>query len=144
MHRWLLPTALVLAAMPVSAEEESEKVHRARQENELEKEAESTDQKCGGKIAARIEWGGFDADARWKDKSISGYCEAPLGALRSFCEGANARALIAKKVRSFVCKAAKDKTAWRAEVKGEVLEWHVPPDAVNNDPYAKNQLLRAL
>ena len=140
-------TVVLLMTMSIASSaraEESEKVRHARFENELEKEAESTDQKCGGKLAVKIEWEGFAADEQWSNKSISGYCEAPLGALRNFCAGKQAKEYIAKRVKEVVCKAAKDKAGWKVELKGHVLEWHVSPDSVNNDAYAKNQLLRKL
>ncbi|MCK6550069.1 hypothetical protein L6R52_29815 [Myxococcota bacterium] len=152
VKKLILSTALVLGASattPITvnvarAEEESEKVRKARSENELEKEAESTDAKCGTKLAVSIDWASFDADAAWQGRSVSGYCEAPLGALRSFCEGKNARAHIEKKVKKLVCRAAKDKSGWKVKVDGDTVEWHVSPDSVNNDAYAKNQLLRTL
>lgn len=138
-------TALALSSSSAfAAEEESEKVRKARTENELEKEAESTDQACGTKLSVAIDWAGFDADEGWKGRSVSGYCEAPLGALRRFCEGKNAKEHLSKRVKKLVCKAAKDKSGWKVEVRGDTVEWHVSPDSVNNDAYAKDQLLRTL
>jgi hypothetical protein len=142
--QWIV--ALSLLASPVFADdEESPKVKRARLENELEKEAESTDEKCGTKIAVKIDWASFDANPNgWQGKSISGYCEAPLGQLRYLCEGAKAKAYIQQAVKEYVCFAAKDKAGWKAVRKSGIVEWHVSPDSVNNDAYAKEQLLKNL
>lgn len=143
---WSLAAVALLATLTPAAraEEESDKVRRARMENDLEKEAESTDAKCGTKLAVTIDWASFDADEAWKTRSVSGYCEAPLGALARLCEGKHAKEHIAKKVKKLACKAAKDKSAWRLEVKGDTLEWNVSPDAVNAGDFARNQLLRKL
>lgn len=151
--RAIIPgTTVLLAAVsgcflllsPARAEEESAKVRTARLESELEKEAQSTDAACGTKLAVKIEWAGFEGVDAWKDKSVSGYCEAPLGALRTLCDGAASKAHIQKTVKTFVCKAAKDKSGWKVVSKSGTVEWHVSPDSTNNDAYAKEQLLRNL
>jgi hypothetical protein len=135
--------ALLGSAGLVRAEEESEKVRRARLENELEKEGDRTDQACGTKLTIKIEWDGFSSEA-WERKSVSGYCEAPLGALRHYCEGPAAKAYIAKNVRAYVCRSAKTKDDWKLRLDAGTLEWSVPPDAVNADPFAREQVLRHL
>jgi hypothetical protein len=140
---WCIALWLVVLTGHVRAEEESEKVRRARLENELEKEADRTDQACGTKLTVKIEWEGFSGEA-WERKSVSGYCEAPLGALRHYCQGPAAKAYIAKNVRAFVCKAAKGKDDWKIRLEGGTLEWDVPPDSVNADAYAREQVLRHL
>ena len=124
--------------------EESEKVRRVRYESELEKEAESTDAKCQTKIQTSIDWASFEADERWENKSISGYCSNALSALQRFCEGDKARAHIQKTVKKLECKAVSSKSDWKLVVKGGVLEWHTTPEATNADDFARNQLLRAL
>jgi hypothetical protein len=133
---------LLLAAGPA---EESEKVRKARLENELEKELDGVNEKCGTKLTVSIDWASFDADPKgWEGRSVSGYCEAPLSALARFCEGERSRAYIQKNVETITCHAAKDKAGWKAvAVKGN-LHWHVPPDSVNNDAYARAQLLQNL
>ena len=137
---------LLLSAAPAWAqEEESPKVKKARSENELEKEGESTDQACGTKLKVSIDWASFEANpAGWSDKSVSGYCESGLGALRSLCEGQKAKAYVAKTVKEYVCRAVKTKEEWKAVRKAGTLEWLIPPDAVNADSYAKAELLKNL
>lgn len=134
----------VLFGASVAEAEESEKVRRVRYESELEKEAESTDEKCGTKLTTRIDWASFEADERWQQKSLSGYCANPLSALRRFCEGEKAKAHIQKTVKRLTCRAVKDKSEWRLVVKGDELQWLVTPEAVNADDFAKAQLLRNL
>jgi len=136
---------LLFAGAAVAQEEESPKVRKARHENELEKEAERTDEACGTKLTIEIDWASFEADPEaWASRSVSGFCDGPFGALRRLCEGAKARAYIARTVKSVVCRAAKDKAGWKSLRKGTVIEWLVPPDAANADAYAKAQLLENL
>lgn len=135
--------AILFSASSASAEE-SEKVRRVRYDSELEKEAESTDEKCGTKLATRIDWASFDADPRWKDKSVSSYCGSPLSALRRFCEGDKAKAHIQKTVKRLSCRAVKEKSEWKLVVKGDELQWLVTPEAVNADDFARAQLLQHL
>lgn len=139
-----LMSPLLLLVTPAFAEEESDKVKKARYETELEKEADGVNEKCGLKLDTEIDWASFDADPRWKDKSVSGYCDAPFGVLRSYCEGKNAQAYIQKNVKKIVCRAVKEKGQWKVVVKGGVIEWQVPPEAVNADEFARQQLLRNL
>lgn len=142
-----LVSLLSLASGPAvfAQDEESPKVKKARLENELEKEGESTDQACGTKLKVTIDWASFEANpAAWSDKSVSGYCESGLGALRRLCEGKKGKAYIEKTAKEYVCRAVKTKAEWKLIRKGGVIEWLVSPDAVNADSYAKAQALKNL
>lgn len=143
--RLFLGLLLLTAAPAWAQEEESPKVKKARHENELEKEGESTDQACGTKLKVSIDWASFEANPEaWSDKSISGYCDSGLGALRTLCAGPKAKAYVAKTLKEYVCRAVKSKDEWKALRKAGTLEWLVPPDAVNADSYAKAELLKNL
>lgn len=131
-----LPTGLALA------QEESDKVRKARGENELEKTAESTDQACGSKIAVVIDWASFDANAEWKTRSIASYCGEPLDQLRHLCEGAAVKAWVAKTVKRFECRAVRSLPEWSLTNQDGVLNWRVPPDAVNAGEFSKKQMLK--
>ena len=133
-----------LGASVAWAQEESDKVRKARSENELEKTAEDTDKACGTKLAVTIDWASFDADPAWKNNSVSSYCSGPLEALARLCEGAAVRAYAAKSVKTLSCRAVKAKAEWALVAKAGALEWRVPPDAVNADAFAKAELLRKL
>ncbi len=136
---------LCLLSAPAWAEpEESDKVRKARSENELEKTAESADAACGTKLAVHIDWASFDANAEWKSRSIASYCGEPLDTLRRLCEGAAVKAHVAKSVKRLECKAVKTKPEWAVVAKDGVIEWRVPPDASNAGDFAKAQLLRNL
>lgn len=136
---------LCFAASPALAQpDESDKVRKARSENELEKTAESADGVCGTKLAVSIDWASFDANPEWKSRSISSYCGEPLDTLRRLCEGAAVKAYVAKSVKRLDCKAVKGKAEWAVVAKDGVIEWRVPPDAVNAGDFAKAQLLRNL
>lgn len=137
--------ALALAlASPAQGQEESDKVRKARSENELEKTAEDTDKACGTKLTVTIDWASFDADPAWKNNSISSYCSGPLEALARLCEGTAVRAYAAKAVKSLRCRAVKAKAEWALVAQAGALEWRVPPDASNADAFAKAELLRKL
>ncbi|MCA9550113.1 MAG: hypothetical protein KC933_08765 [Myxococcales bacterium] len=133
-----------LLGASVAHAEESEKVRHARYESELEQEAESTDAKCGTKIATSIDWASFEGDAEWQKRSIASYCGSPLSALRRFCEGEKAKAYIQKTTKKLVCRAVKSKAEWKLLVKDGTLTWLIPPDATNADDFARAQLLRSL
>lgn len=143
ISRVLLVSVGLLVTVVASAEE-SEKVRRVRYESELEKEAESTDEKCKTKIETSIDWASFEKDERWTQKSIASYCSNALSALQRFCEGEKARAYIQKSVKKLNCRAVKEKSEWRLVIKSGVLDWYTTPEAVNADDFARNQLLRAL
>lgn len=146
MHR-IIPIVLLFAGMALTHPaygEESEKVRKARYENELEKEMDRVNEKCGTKAEVVIDWPSFDAAPEWNKYSVSGYCDSVLGALRRFCDGEHARAYLKKALEVVTCHAAKDKAAWRVVYKKGHLHWHVPTDAVNADTFAHAQLLRTL
>jgi hypothetical protein len=144
MMKTLFVVTLALAPLGALAQEESDKVRKARSENELEKTAESTDAACGTKLAVAIDWASFDADPEWKARSVSGYCGAPLDKLRHLCEGAASKAYVAKTVKRLECRAVKAKEQWALVVKGAVVEWLVPPSAVNAEDFAKRSFLKNL
>jgi hypothetical protein len=143
MNRMLLAAMICMAAGSAFAEPESPKVMKARMEAELEKELADVNTKCGTKLTVAIDWASFEKDkAGWDNKSISSYCSSPVNALSRFCDGANAKAYIQKNLETMTCHAAKDKASWKVTFEKGHLHWNVSPDSVNNDDYARAQMLK--
>jgi hypothetical protein len=121
-----------------------------KQDEYFKKETDPTNEKCGTKIAAKIDWQSFkpeiDKQLDGKDGhnySFYGYCSSPMGVMFSMCEDADAKAAITKRIKSYTCKFG-GKGKRKIELKGSSLTMWVDWEASNYDDYIKDYLGKTL
>jgi hypothetical protein len=121
-----------------------------KQDEYFKKEADLANEKCGTKIAAKIDWQSFKAEI---DKSLdgkhessysfSGYCDSPMGTMFSMCDSEDGKAAIKKRIKSYTCKFGGEGKR-KIELKGSNLTMWVDWKAANYDDYVKEYLGKTL
>lgn len=123
-----------------------QKFNRADREKAQNKyyadEIKSTEEACGYKIPADIDWKSV-TDELLKEISIHGYCSPPLSALRSICgKSAADKANVKKRVKKIACKFG---AAMKITLGDDgTISWVTHKDSANQDDFAQNNLVNAL
>lgn len=104
------------------------------------KEREVTEKRCDMKFTTQIDWKSV-TDDHLKTISISGYCEAPLTAMRMLCERSqdNKKAAVKAKVKRVLCTLGESGMKLTLGSDG-TLTWKTAKDASNADEFAKSNL----
>ncbi|MCG8420003.1 MAG: hypothetical protein MJE77_18890 [Proteobacteria bacterium] len=112
------------------AEEEQE-------DEELVEAAKSMAETCQVEVPVTIAWDTID-DELLKKLSISGYCGAPLDALRNLCRSEPARAFVKKNVQRVECRFGPEQGL---AIEGGTLTWTASRKGVNAQQHARKTLL---
>lgn len=110
-----------------------------RNNENFAKEAQFAAKKCDMQVPATIAWKSV-TDDHLKELSISGYCDAPLTAMRRLCERSdkNKKAAVKSKVKKVVCTFG---PAMKLVLGADgTLQWTTSKDASNADDFATNNL----
>ncbi len=147
---WLLGamgSALLLAGVNAGAEEKvslKEKKYRAEQLESFKEDVDATNTACGTSLTADIQFAGFSkAEPEHNAHSVSGFCAAPLTALRTLCADATAKEAIQKDIKKLDCSfGGAGKRA--ISLKGGTLVYVVDWEAANSDDYVKDFIEKSL
>lgn len=137
-----LAASLALAlAMPAGAQ--SLRIKQAQRDYDARyaEAVASANLACGTAIEASIDWPSFPAEDFSANVSISGYCEAPVEAIRDLCvwgEDGLAKAAIAEKVTRLTCERGSERTLSLAE---DLLRYVVSFESSNDMDFARDWLL---
>jgi hypothetical protein len=141
VHVAILSTFALLPSLARAESLEEKKKHNYEQE-QIDKSADSTDQRCGTKITGQFDWKGTKLED-FSTNSPSGYCEAAFNALSLVCDDKDGKEAVQKKVKKVLCKfGGKDKRA--IKLNGSTLEFTIDWGAANNDDYVKDFLMKKL
>jgi hypothetical protein len=121
-----------------------------KQDEYFKKEVAPTDEKCGIKLNAKIDWQSFKAEIDkhldGKDGhnySFYGYCSSPPSAMFSLCDSEDGKAAIKKRIKSYTCKFGGEGKR-KIELKGSNLTMWVDWKASNYDDFVKEYLGKTL
>jgi hypothetical protein len=122
-----------------------------REDGYFNQELATTNEKCGTKITAKIDWESFKEEI---DKSLDGqhgtkynfnsYCGKPLGEIWTLCEqDEKTKASIKKRIKSYTCKyGGKDRR--KIALKGTSLTMWVDWEGYNYSDWIKAYLNKVL
>lgn len=136
----ILPLA-AFVAVPASAQSLRERQIMQAAEKSFAEAARSAAAVCGATFEGRIEWSRFAKEDFASQNSISGWCEAPVDALRSLCSGSAAdlaKAAVKEKVKAVVCTRG---TARSLAIVDGVVEYSVTFDSANDADFASEWFL---
>lgn len=133
--------ALAVATLPAGAQSLRERQTMQAAETAFAEATRSVAAVCGATFEGRIEWSKFSKQDLGSQNSISGWCEAPVDALRSLCTASDAdlaKAAVKEKVRAIVCTRGTERSL--ALVDG-VVEYGVTFDSANDADFARDWFL---
>lgn len=135
-------TAAVLTTTVTAHAEDDPKVLRAKVEAAVEKSAKKTGEQCGTKLDVMVDFGSFPEEKR-KKYSLGSFCGEPVQKLGQLCRGPATSKYVAKAVKAYLCRHAKDGKR-KLFVKKGVLTYEVDFEAKNNYQFARRELVRNL
>jgi hypothetical protein len=121
------------------AESLAEKKKHKEQLEYFQKEVDYTNEKCGIKLNASIDWTGSKLED-FDTYSAYGYCEAGLDALEAICADDDGKTAVRDKVKTYICKFGKREVGFKDGTLTFTAEW----EAANNSDYVKDYLMNAL